>query len=331
MNNTLNFCTVFYSNYLPYGLLLHDSLKKTCPKFHLFIFALDKKCYHDLKSLNLSSTTIISPEEFENDKLLEVREKRTKAEYCWTVTPFTIEYIFRNYKLDLCTYLDADLFFFSSPDPLIEYIKNKSVLIIEHRYTSKYDRSDICGKYNVQFITFRNSMVGRQVLNWWSNKCLDWCYFRSEKGKYGDQKYLDDWPRRFKEIGVIDDLGFGVGPWNMQQYYFFRKNNKIYGIERSTGKEFLITFFHFHTIKFSDSVLDKKQFYSYELTFDAYKLIYKPYLKKFMSIIKKIKEINYPLNFKINFAQSIQINILDYFYFKLKDFKRDLIGHFRLI
>jgi len=75
---------------------------------------------------------------------------------------------------------------------------------------------------------------------------LEWCYNRQEEGKFGDQKYLDDWCTRFEGIHELQHLGGGVAPWNMQQYTFMNKGGKVYGIENSTKKTFSIVFYHFH-------------------------------------------------------------------------------------
>ena len=84
----LNFCTLFDSYYLLKGLALHESLMKQCKSdFHLYIFLFDDKSYDILKKLNLNNVTIITLEEFEDEKLLEVKPGRSKGEYCWTCTP----------------------------------------------------------------------------------------------------------------------------------------------------------------------------------------------------------------------------------------------------
>ena len=213
-----NFCTLFDSNYLSRGIAMYESLKRHCTNFHLYIITFDDKAYSILNKLALENITVVSLKEFENEKLLAVKPTRSRAEYCWTCTPSTILYIFDTYKVENCTYIDADLYFYSSPQVLFDEMDNKSVLITQHRFTPKYDRSKIAGKYCVQFMTFKNNTDGLKVLNWWVDACIEWCYDKYEDGKFGDQKYLDDWTIRFK--GIVHDLkhlGGGMAPWNIDR------------------------------------------------------------------------------------------------------------------
>ncbi len=275
-----NFCTLFDRKYLLRGLAMYESLKKHSNNFHLYIFAFDNISESILKKLNLEHCTIISLKEFEDEELLKLKKLRSVAEYCWTCTPSTIKYAIERFKLKSCTYLDADVYFFSDPKVLMDEMGDNSVLITEHRYTPEYDQSATSGIYCVQFITFNNNKKGMEVLNWWRDACNNWCYAKFEEGKFGDQKYLDDWTKRFDCVHVLKNLGGGIAPWNVQQY-------DIKNID------FDIIFYHFHNLKFLGK--NKVDLGSYKINSSVVELIYKPYinhLKKILVELNIARELN---------------------------------------
>ncbi len=272
-----SYCTLFDSNYLTRGLAMYESLKKYSDNFHLYIFSFDDESYKLLKQLNLEFVTVISLKEFEDKELLKVKDSRSAGEYCWTCTPSTIKFCIKNYNLDACTYLDADLYFFNNPAVLIEEMGEGSVLITEHRYTSQYDQSATSGIYCVQFMTFKNDENGTKALNWWRRSCNEWCYARLEDGKFGDQKYLDDWTTRFEGIHVLQNLGGGVAPWNVQQYNLLDDN-------------FHLIFYHFHNYKILEN--DKVELGNYILNTNDIDILYKPYTKHLEKITKALRQID---------------------------------------
>jgi len=284
----LNFCTLFDSNYLSRGLVMYDSLVEHCSDFHLYVFAFNDAAYVTLSRLNLPHLSVISLLEFEDPDLLAVKEGRSRAEYCWTCTSSTIHYILDHYEVENCTYLDADLRFYSDPKVLIDEMEasKKSVLITSHRYTRRYDQSLLRGKYCVQFMYFKNNDKGREVLDWWRARCLEWCYNRVEDGKFGDQKYLDDWCTRFSSVHELEHLGGGLAPWNCQQYRFQKKGDTLVG--SAANEKFEAVFFHFHGIKIypGPSVIVAPR--SYMLSKEVRENFYKPYV---VELLKKGEEL----------------------------------------
>jgi hypothetical protein len=258
---------------------MYKSLKHHCPSFHLFIFTFDETTHEILKKNNLEEVTLVSLSEFENPKLLEVKKLRSVGEYCWTCTSFTIDYCLSNYDLPHCTYIDSDLFFYDDPTVLMKEMGNSAVLLTEHRYTAKYDQSSTSGIYCVQFITFMNNREGKLALHWWRDRCLEWCYARFEDGKFGDQKYLDDWPSRFQKVHVLRHLGGGVAPWNVQQYNLFQNEKKWFIRDKESRKIYPMIFFHFHYISFfDDGTVNLGKIY--DLGFRNVLNLYKEYLKQ---------------------------------------------------
>ncbi len=286
----INFCTLFDSNYLSRGLTLYRSLEQVCENFHLYIFAFDDKSANVLNRLQLRHATVITLKEFEDTELLGVKPTRSRAEYCWTSTSSTILYVLRTFGVDQCTYLDADMMFFASPKPLFDEMENKSILITEHRYSPQYNKEALSGKYCVQFVSFRNNDHGLTALQWWRDRCIEWCYARYEDGKFGDQLYLDDWMTRFAGVHELQHLGGGMAAWNVQQYDVFSKNDTLWGREKSSGNEFPVIFYHFHYLRFLKP--DSIELGRRTLADTILEMIYAPYVRSLEQSAAMIRSID---------------------------------------
>ena len=327
----LNFCTLFNSNYLSRGLVMYESLLKHCDNFHLYIFAFDDKCYDFLKSQNYNHVTVVSLNEFENDELLRIKPSRSKSEYCWTCSSSTILYSINKFGLKHCTYIDADILFYSNPRVLVDEMGDKSVLITAHRYTSLYDQSLISGKYCVQFITFKNDERGMKALNWWKDSCIEWCYAKVEDEKFGDQKYLDEFEKRFEGIYKLKHLGGGLAPWNIQQYKFEIDNDKLIGIEIKTNQKFEPVFFHFHGLKFYENNIVCYASELYKLNKQVQNIFYKPYIKLLNSAMNKIfvtdKNINPHGITGLAAYKPLNLSVILRFYLEgIKQSRRNIFG-----
>lgn len=275
------YCTLFDSNYLTRGLTMYNSIVNTGERFTLYVFAFDDLAVEILDKLKLPYMIIISLKTFETEQLVQIKKERSKGEYCWTCTPFTIKYILDIYKIEEVTYVDADLYFFEKPEILLQEFRNSGndVMITDHRYTPIYDQSKTSGIYCVQFMTFCNSENSLKVLKWWRDRCAEWCFNRMEDGKFGDQKYLDDWLERFEGIYVLRNIGGGVAPWNVQMY------DCIAGPRVKNQK---VVFYHFHALEWLE--IDLFDLSNYKLNEDVKKYIYYPYidmLKASLNLIRK--------------------------------------------
>ena len=284
----LNFCTLFNSAYLSRGVAMYRSLEATCPSFHLYIVAFDDATYSFLSRQGkvYPHLTVISLSAFESPELLAVKPGRSLAEYCWTSTPAVILYCIQQFKLPHCTYIDADLYFYNDPAVLIEEMGEQSVLISAHRYTKEYDQSAYSGVYCVQFMCFKDTAEGMAALTWWRDRCIEWCYARAEDGKFGDQKYLDDWPQRFKGVHELQHIGGGVAPWNVQQYVLGEDKTVV---EKNSGKKQELVFFHFHGLQFYTNDAVALCGALYEIDPIVKQQLYFPYITQLIKTSKEIK------------------------------------------
>ena len=288
----LNFCTLFDSNYLTRGLALYESLKQNSPSFHLYIFAFDNNCFKILKNMALENATIISLSDFEDEKLLSIKNTRTRVEYLWTCTPSIVLYTIKNFNIDICTYLDADLYFYDDPYCLIKELGSNSVLITQHNYYKLYDESEYSGIYCVQFLAFKSDENSLEVLNFWRDSCISWCHNSVDNGKYGDQKYLDLWPINFKGIKVSSNHGAGVAPWNLLRYEFTISDNKIFIKLKNDNLNTPLVFFHFHGLTFYKNETLKLTHHKYVIPEIVLHKIYVPYIEHLELLKEKIEKLD---------------------------------------
>jgi hypothetical protein len=272
---------------------MYESLKKVCRNFRLFVFAFDQYTYEFLKKKKLKNIILIKLEDFEDAALKRVKKERSKVEYMWTSTPSTILYLFKKYKMSSATYLDADIYFYRNPRILLQEAKNDSVLITEHRFLEKYDYSHKYGIYNVQFVFFKNNSYGIKVLKDWRKSCIKWCFDIHGNGLSGDQKYLDEWPKKFKKIKILENLGGGLGPWNIQRYNVIKNRNNIKMQVLDSKKYFNRIFYHFSSLKF----LNSNQIFcgDYKLSKTIINYFYIPYIEHLIRLRRRLSN-----NFQYN-------------------------------
>ena len=196
-----------------------------------------------LRRLALPALRIVGLPELEafDPGLAAVKSSRNRVEYCWTATPATCLYLLAHEPAaDTVTYVDADLMFFSSPEPLLAELGDGSILLTRHGYVAGQDTR--AGRFCVQFLPFRRDANGLAALRWWHERCLEWCYDRPEDGKFGDQAYLDDWPDRFRGVRVLRHPG-ALAPWDVAAHRLERRGDRIV----VDGEP--LVFFHFAALR----------------------------------------------------------------------------------
>ena len=283
-----HFVTLFDNNFLPIGLCLHSSLLKQGDPFHLWILCMDDTVEQHLQRLALPHVSLISLRDVEDARLLAVKPTRSRGEYCWTLTPFTPQFVFdRDSRAQRVTYLDADLFFFAPPEIFLDEFghSGKHVLITEHAYDPRYARSgraERSGRFCVQFMTFRRTTEAAKVMRWWQERCLEWCYARVEDGKFGDQKYLDQWPELFgPEVHILEQKEKTLAPWNVAYY------------DKSGDGQVAPVFYHFHGFRILSP--DELLLYSGYRVGNAAADLYEAYISTLKHAIVTLKQAGIPI------------------------------------
>jgi hypothetical protein len=279
-----NFVTLFDRNFLPQGMALYISMERVMQNFTLWIVCMDDECYEIIKKLKNKNIKPINIKKYEDGLLLKIKKQRTRAEYCWTITPMTFKFVFLEAaEVNQVTYLDADMWFMKSPEKIISDFKisKKSVLITRHDYAPENDQSETSGKYCVQFLTIKKN-TGEKLRAWWEEKCLEWCFDKFEEDRFGDQKYIERWPElAIYDVHEVEKEGLFMGPWN-SGYYPYTK----------------AICYHFHGFR----IITKEKFFigGYEMPKVVIDKVYKKYIKELAEAIRLLNDVGYILKPQTN-------------------------------
>jgi hypothetical protein len=300
------FCTLFDSGYLLKGLAMIHSLKQFCPAMKIYVLCMDEKTKSIFEHLNLPFVICITLADVENEELLKAKADRGVAEYCWTLSSCFTWYVMQNFsEIDLLTYVDADLLFYSDVQPLFDEIGDASIAIIEHRFTDRLKHLEINGRFCIEWVGFRRDDQGLACLSRWREQCIEWCFYRLEDGKMGDQKYLDEWPSRYPNCHIIMHPGAGIAPWNYAQYHFGKAMNGSLTVDSA-----LLIFYHFHQFQLLDNgKFDRlSSFYTSECLEPSD--IYEIYEKILRDILKEVRNIKPDFEDGLKRAQNIALRRL---------------------
>jgi hypothetical protein len=278
-------CTYFDRAYLPRALALYDSLVAHWGDFELYALCLDGDSERALRRLALPRVHIIALRELEADdpELAAARPTRSPIGYYLTCTPALVRHVLtRAADAPAVYYVDADLCFFSSPAALRAEFAAGSVYIHAHRPAVPEWSSEL-GRYNVGLVAFRRDEQGRACVELWRERCLAWCELVPQDGRFGDQKYLEEWPGRFDRLVVAQHRGVGVGPWNLGDYRF--------GVDAAGGVAVdgqPVIFFHFSLLKpvAPGVVSTNTGLYCRRMPALARRALYRPYVR---TVVRKAR------------------------------------------
>jgi len=291
------------ADYLPRMMALYQSLRQHWSKVQLVVYCFDDLTFQVLSDLKLAQLTPIAFSDF-------ISERHQKAlanmsfiyELYWSYKPHILQETLRRYpKAQNIIYLDSDIMLLSDPAETLLPSTGHDILLQTNNFSAQeMDEFLPIGYYCAGFMSIRRSPTATLALEWWNERCLEWCLARTEDGKFADQKYLDDWRTRFPGVEEITAIGAGVAPWNVQKYDVSEKNM----LPQVNNQP--VIYYHYHSFAMNYRTFEhrvtgeRKNFYT--LSADAVKVFYAPYvaaLKDAVQILTTIPEYklyiqNYP-------------------------------------
>ena len=272
-----DFCTYFDHRYLTRGLALWQSLRTHCPEAVLWVVCLDQLCHDALQRLSLPAINLLTLADLEKafPELLTVKNERSAVEYFFTNTAFLPLYLLRNNpSMGRITYLDADFFFHGSPEHVLNDTSRDSIVITPHRYSESHREHEKFGLFNVGWVGFRNDERAIKCLEWWGAKCVEWCFDRVEPDRFGDQKYLDQFPRLFEGVRILEPKNVNAAIWNIGDARITSDESGV----KIAGEPLVC--FHFHGFKMRGAWLLQTNagYWGVPMSQDFKRLIVGPYL-----------------------------------------------------
>jgi len=292
------FCTYCDRGYAARLLCLHASLRRQGEPLTLAVLCFDAEVAAVVNAARDPNFIAIPLAELlaADSAYTAVRDTRTRVEFFFTTTPVLVRHCFTRFpEATAVTYLDADLFFFGPASAVWREQDAASVGIVPHRFPPRLAERLQYGTYNVAWVSFRRDDSGLAAVAWWRERCLEWCHDRVEPGgRFADQGYLDEFPRRF-HVAVLEHPGIDAAPWNIGELTIAKEPDGV----RVGGRPLL--FYHFQGIRevapgwFEPGL----QQYGVKLHPALADAIYRPYLRELATMQARLaREHGIPAGFR---------------------------------
>jgi len=290
---------------------------------------MDNETHRLLSKLNLPNVRLLTLADIEDEQLKIAKRNRSARKYCFTLSPCLPLFILKNNDMESITYLDADLYFFSSPSVVFEEMGNNSIMIIPHHLgEARKDKEKEVGKYNVGMLIFKKDENGLACLSWWREQCLLYCDDELKPGHYDDQKFLDYFEEKFKGVYVLQNRGANLAPWNIERDKIRKKDGAVFV---GGGK---LVFFHFSGFNlYPKSCMlpyGPYTFHEYTRASLLKDLIYKPYAESLYRNLLKVRilepNFNFGLTARPNFLKSLEEFFNNSIYFPARRLAKKILS-----
>lgn len=288
-----HFTTVLSESHLFKLIPMYISLKENCKSFKLYILCANNSVYNILNKIKFENIILIQLTDIEDfeKSLKKAKESRSFHEYCWTLKPVLLHYIMNRYdEAQYYAHLDADLFFFSNVEEIFNENPKATIFLTDHRNSEEFKQYyELSGLYNSGFVGFRNNNISKKAVRLWMDRCIKKCtaVYDKENKTFGDQRYVEDWPKIFQNVHVVNSIGANAAFWNIKQYKVSKKGDNIFLNDEK------LLFYHYSGL----SIIGPKEFdlsYYYHIEDNnIVNYIYVPYINILSTAIENIK-IEFP-------------------------------------
>lgn len=280
----LYFCTFVNYGYLDRALAMLESMRQCIEAFSIEILCFDTATVDFFNKHSFPEVICMPISDFEKRQpdVAATKNERTQSEYFFTCTPsFICDVLERNPSINIITYIDADMIFYNTPQPIFELMKNKSIMATEHGFIERDMHNLKYGRFNAGWVTLRNNSTGKECAYRWRNQCVAWCFDRLEDNKFADQKYIDEWPELYADQMLIAPPSINCGPWSLVKNELTQKDETL-----MLNHQPLVAY-HFQGLRiFSPNHFYLGYYFPYSPTL-ILKTLYYPYVRTLVSMVGK--------------------------------------------
>jgi hypothetical protein len=154
-------------------------------------------------------------------------ESYSVIEMCTAVKGIASQFLLNREGVKIVTYLDPDLYFFTSLGAIREEHQNSDVLLtphLNHNPTTNLviHNDEVAGSmnhgiFNLGFVSFKSNNRSKMIASWWADRLAISSRADYGRGLFTDQKWWDLTPVYFPDIGVVKNDGWNMAPWNLSE------------------------------------------------------------------------------------------------------------------
>lgn len=245
--NKIAVFTISSKNYFSMSKTFLDSVKKyNNQDLDLYLFLADENS--QVLEIKNISFTVKEVKSIGIPNFKRMAFQYDVMEFNTAVKPFCFKYLFdQGYSKVL--YFDPDIMVFDSLYPLFKELDKSSIILTPH-ITEPLPEGDTyhpseqvylrAGTYNLGFIGVSCNDEGKRFVDWWGNKCANFCFNEVETGLFVDQKWVNLISGFFSELFVFRNKSMNMAYWNLHER--FLDENYI------VNKKESLVFYHFSGI-----------------------------------------------------------------------------------
>lgn len=221
--------TSFTYSYLNRARVLVKTLKHQHPDWVIWAIITDKEPEGFVFNLeNELFDELLTAEDLFGDETEQWLFGMDIIEACTAVKGRALQYILNKTNCNIVLYFDPDTAVFNSMQPIVNTLKDYSIVLTPHQIDPEPAEDHIAiedneigslrwGVFNLGFIAVANDSEGNRFADWWADRLHDYCHDRTEIGIFVDQKWCNLVPCFFDRVKVLRDPGYNVASWNLSQ------------------------------------------------------------------------------------------------------------------